>query len=153
MKVVLITGSTSGIGLGIAREFAKIGYAIAFNGLEVNGKAIAEAVAQEFNIQTKFYPANLQFPEQITEMVKEVEVDFGKIDVASSSTLQINLTKWLIINHTMILNHDNDHNAPIARDIITNTGTSIVNTGSKIQISNVIYLAVNINFDLIKKKK
>lgn|GEM_PF-2590671 len=79
--------------------------------------------------------------------------DFGKIDVASSSTLQINLTKWLIINHTMILNHDNDHNAPIARDIITNTGTSIVNTGSKIQISNVIYLAVNINFDLIKKKK
>ena len=81
MKVVLITGSTSGIGLGIAREFAKIGYAIAFNGLEVNGKEIAEAVAQEFNIQTKFYPANLQFPEQITEMVKEVEVDFGKIDV------------------------------------------------------------------------
>lgn len=40
MKVVLITGSTSGIGLGIAREFAKIGYAIAFNGLEVNGKRL-----------------------------------------------------------------------------------------------------------------
>lgn len=81
MKVVLITGSTSGIGLGIAREFAKIGYSIAFNGLEENGQEIAQSIAKEFNITTKFYPANLQFPEQITEMITNVEVDFGKIDV------------------------------------------------------------------------
>jgi 3-hydroxybutyrate dehydrogenase len=81
MKVALITGSTSGIGLGIAREFAKNGYAIAFNGLEENGTEIAMSIAEEFNIQTKFYPANLQFPDQITKMVQQVEIDFGKIDV------------------------------------------------------------------------
>jgi len=81
MKVALITGSTSGIGLGIAREFAKNGYAIAFNGLEENGTEIAMSIAEEFKIQTKFYPANLQFPDQITKMVQQVEIDFGKIDV------------------------------------------------------------------------
>ena len=36
-KSVLITGSTSGIGLGIAEVFAKNGYQIMFHGLEVNG--------------------------------------------------------------------------------------------------------------------
>lgn len=33
----LITGSTSGIGLGIARAFAEKGYNVVFNGLEENG--------------------------------------------------------------------------------------------------------------------
>ena len=37
MKTVLITGSTSGIGLGIAKEFAKEKYNIVFNGLETDG--------------------------------------------------------------------------------------------------------------------
>lgn len=81
MKVVLITGSTSGIGLGIAREFAKVGYSIAFNGLEENGAEIANFVADEFGVQTRFYPANLQYPEQITQMISQAENDFGKIDV------------------------------------------------------------------------
>ena len=40
-KTVLITGSTSGIGLGIAIEFAREGYSIAFNGLELYGYEIA----------------------------------------------------------------------------------------------------------------
>lgn len=81
MKVVLITGSTSGIGLGIAREFAKVGYSIAFNGLEENGSEIAKSVGEEFGVQTRFYPANLQYPEQITQMITQVENEFGKIDV------------------------------------------------------------------------
>ena len=54
MKVALITGSTSGIGLGIAKEFAKVGYAIAFNGLEANGAEIAQQVGAEFGVKTNF---------------------------------------------------------------------------------------------------
>ena len=40
-KTALITGSTSGIGLGIAESFAKSGYNLCFNGLEQNGAEIA----------------------------------------------------------------------------------------------------------------
>ena len=81
MKTVLITGSTSGIGLGIAIEFAKVGYNIAFNGLEENGGIIAENIASEYKIKTKFYGANMRDPEQITNMISNAESDFGKIDV------------------------------------------------------------------------
>ena len=54
-KVVVITGSTSGIGLGIAKEFAKAKYNIVFNGLEPNGAEIAENVGKEFGIKTLFF--------------------------------------------------------------------------------------------------
>jgi 3-hydroxybutyrate dehydrogenase len=80
-KVALITGSTSGIGLGIARCFAKAGYNIAFNGLEKNGAEIAEGVGKEFGVKTTFSPANLMNPEEIRNMVAETEKTFGKIDV------------------------------------------------------------------------
>ncbi len=81
MKVALITGSTSGIGLGIARVFAQSGYAIAFNGLETNGPEIALEIATEYNVKTRFFEANLQDPIQIENMVKAVEDYFGKIDI------------------------------------------------------------------------
>ncbi len=81
MKTVLITGSTSGIGLGIAIEFAKEGYSIAFNGLEENGEEIAEQIGFENNVKTNFYPANLADTKQIEEMISQIEIDFGRLDV------------------------------------------------------------------------
>lgn len=81
MKVVLITGSTSGIGLGIANEFAKEGYDIALNGLEENGDEIAADLAARHLVKCRFFAGNLQFPEQVESLVKSVELSFGKIDV------------------------------------------------------------------------
>ena len=81
MKVALITGSTSGIGLGIAKEFAREGYAIAFNGLEANGTEIAEQVGNKYGVKTHFFGANLQDPNQIFEMITQAESLFGSIDV------------------------------------------------------------------------
>lgn len=80
-KTALITGSTSGIGLGIAREFAKVGYNLCFNGLEKNGAEIAAQVGQEFGVKTMFSGANLAKPEEIYAMVKLAEETFGQIDV------------------------------------------------------------------------
>lgn len=80
-KTILITGSTSGIGLGIAKAFAAQGYNIAFNGLEPNGAEIAQQVADEFKIQHTFSPANLMHPADIRTMVADAITTFGGLDV------------------------------------------------------------------------
>lgn len=80
-KTVLITGSTSGIGLGIAREFAKAGYNISFNGLEKNGQEIADAVGKEFGVNVFFSGANLLDPAAIEKYIGETEKNLGAVDI------------------------------------------------------------------------
>ena len=80
-KTVLITGSTSGIGLGIAKAFAQQGYNIVFNGLEANGAEVAANVAAEYNIEHFFSPANMLQPQALREMVQAAANRFGAIDV------------------------------------------------------------------------
>ncbi len=80
-KTALITGSTSGIGLGIATAFAKMGYNIVFNGLESDGAEIARKVADEHKIEHLFFPANIMQPEAIREMVQGGIDRFGSIDI------------------------------------------------------------------------
>ncbi len=81
IKTVLITGSTSGIGLGIAKEFAKERYNIIFNGLEPEGPQIAEQIGKEHGIKTMYSPANMLKPEEIKAMIEQGISTFGAIDV------------------------------------------------------------------------
>ena len=80
-KIVLITGSTSGIGLGMAEAFAQAGYQIMFNGLEKNGAEIAAEIGKKYQVKTHFSGANLLFPDQITTMIAEAEKHLGTVDV------------------------------------------------------------------------
>lgn len=80
-RTVLITGSTSGIGLAIARNFAAKKYNIIFNGLEANGAEIAEATAKEFGIEYIFHPCNVLDPKQIEDMVQQAVAKFGTIEI------------------------------------------------------------------------
>ena len=82
MKTILITGSTSGIGLGIAHEFAKTKqYNIVFNGLEPNGQEIADGVAKEYGVNIMYSNANMLQPAELIKMVTDAITKFGKIDV------------------------------------------------------------------------
>ncbi|MES2559280.1 MAG: 3-hydroxybutyrate dehydrogenase [Bacteroidota bacterium] len=80
-RTVLITGSTSGIGLAIARTFAAKGHNIVFNGLEANGADIAADTAKEFGIDYVFSPCNVLDPKQIEEMVATAVAKFKTIDI------------------------------------------------------------------------
>lgn len=81
MKNAIITGGTSGIGLGIADVFAKNGYNLLINGLEKNGAEIANQMAEEYGVKVIFSEANLLDPSKISEMVKEAIKAFGQIHV------------------------------------------------------------------------
>ena len=81
-RVAIVTGSTSGIGLGIAHAFAGAGADVVLNGLgtaEDNAAAI-EAV-RAHGTRVEFNPANMLRHNQIAEMVATTEETFGKVDI------------------------------------------------------------------------
>src|SRR5512143_2694102 len=82
-KTAIVTGSTSGIGLGIARALAEAGCNIVLNGFgEV--KAIESERAQiekEFKVRTVFDPADLAKPAAIVQMVETATHEFGRVDI------------------------------------------------------------------------
>lgn len=80
-RTVLITGSTSGIGLGIAQAFAAKGYNIVFNGLERNGAEIAAAIARQHKIGHLFSDANMLQPSALRTLVDQCVQVFGGVDI------------------------------------------------------------------------
>jgi 3-hydroxybutyrate dehydrogenase len=86
-KSALVTGSTSGIGLGIATALAQAGYNIMFNGLVRNddeknaAEKIAKEVGEKYGVKTLFSPANMMKGEEIRAMVALAEQTFGSVDV------------------------------------------------------------------------
>jgi 3-hydroxybutyrate dehydrogenase len=82
-RVSLVTGSTSGIGLGIARALAAAGSEIALNGFG-SPEDIAEVQAQiaaEFNVRVSHSPADMSKPTSIREMIETTLESFGRLDV------------------------------------------------------------------------
>jgi 3-hydroxybutyrate dehydrogenase len=82
-KVGIITGSTSGIGLGIARALAQAGSHIVLNGfgdVTVIDRERAE-IAEEFGVQTIFNSADLAKPAEIIGMIETVSSEFGQVDI------------------------------------------------------------------------
>ena len=81
-KTAIVTGSTSGIGHGIALAFATEGANIVMNGLgsEADNK---DAIDQIKKLGTKvtFDPANMLKPDEIGAMVAKAEKDFGSVDI------------------------------------------------------------------------
>lgn len=82
-KTALITGSTSGIGLGIAREFAAQGMNIVLNGFgDAAGiEALRAGLASEFGVTVTYDPADMTQPGEIERMMQAAGERFGRVDV------------------------------------------------------------------------
>lgn len=80
-KTAIITGSTAGIGLAIAHQFAEKGYNVVFNGLEQNGASIAADVANRYRIDHIFSPADMRDHASLKQMVADTLDRWGRIDV------------------------------------------------------------------------
>jgi 3-hydroxybutyrate dehydrogenase len=81
-KCAIVTGSTSGIGLGIAHALARSGVNVVMNGLGSatdNAGAIGEVSAH--GTKVLFSPANMMNPDEIAGMVALAGKELGSVDI------------------------------------------------------------------------
>jgi len=79
----LVTGSTSGIGLAIARALAKEGANVAINGMGEAGAIETERanIEKDFSVACVYNGADMSKPAEIAAMVADVEAKFGTVDI------------------------------------------------------------------------
>lgn len=78
-KTALVTGSTSGIGLGIALSLAKAGANLILNGFGDATTVLAEV--RQFGGKVGHHPADVSDPAQIADMIAYAEREFGGVDM------------------------------------------------------------------------
>ena len=78
-KTALVTGSTSGIGLGMAKALAAQGANIVMNGFGDKGGPMAEVAA--LGVKVGFHGADMSKPDEIEAMVRYAEATFGGVDI------------------------------------------------------------------------
>jgi 3-hydroxybutyrate dehydrogenase len=82
-KSAVITGSNSGIGLGVARELAKNGCNVALNSFTDTPEdhKLAEGIASEFGVKAVYLTADMSKGEECRSMVTKANEAFGGLDI------------------------------------------------------------------------
>lgn len=82
-KTALVTGSTSGIGLGIAKALAAQGANIVLNGFGDADEiaVIGRELERAHGVQVRYDGADMRKPEEIERMIQATVAEFGAIDV------------------------------------------------------------------------
>ena len=82
-KVALVTGSTSGIGLGIARAVAGAGADVMLNGFGDAAQigALRSGIAKSFGVKVGYSGADIGKPDQIAGMVADTAKTLGSVDI------------------------------------------------------------------------
>jgi 3-hydroxybutyrate dehydrogenase len=82
-KSAIVTGSTSGIGLGIARTLGAAGANLMLNGFGDAAKieALRAGLAKEFGVEVAYSGADMSKPDQIHAMVEAAAAKLGAVDI------------------------------------------------------------------------
>ncbi|MFS4438891.1 3-hydroxybutyrate dehydrogenase [Paracoccaceae bacterium GXU_MW_L88] len=82
-KTAVITGSNSGIGLGIAKEMARLGAHVALNSFTDNDEdhKLAEEIAAETGSKVVYIKADMSKPEECRELIRKAAEQLGKVDI------------------------------------------------------------------------
>src|SRR3569832_34983 len=82
-KMALVTGSTSGIGLGIARAFAREGANIILNGFgdAAEIEKLRAGIENEHGVKARHDGADMSKPDAIEAMMAKALAEFGSVDV------------------------------------------------------------------------
>ncbi len=83
LRTVIVTGSTSGIGLGIAQAFANNGCNVMLNGFGDADDIESNRLLMEAESGTRvlYHPADMTKPEEIFDLVKTTQEKLGSVDV------------------------------------------------------------------------
>src|SRR3954466_14746340 len=82
-KTALVTGSTSGIGQGIAEGFAKQAARVVLNGFghSVEIESLRARLAGTYGVSFKYAGADMSKPDAIEAMMDAAIAQFGAVDV------------------------------------------------------------------------
>ncbi|MFV3073238.1 3-hydroxybutyrate dehydrogenase [Niveispirillum fermenti] len=82
-KVAIITGSTSGIGLGIARRLAAAGAHVVLNGFgdKAEIETVRTAIEADYGVQALYSAADMSKPDQIRAMIDLAVEKLGGVDI------------------------------------------------------------------------
>lgn len=94
-KVVFVTGSSRGIGLGIARRFGEEGCKVAINGVDRERLHAAaeqlESVAEELLV----LQGDVSDPSLVTDMFEQIARRFGGVDILVNNAARVTKRRWL----------------------------------------------------------
>jgi 3-hydroxybutyrate dehydrogenase len=82
-KVAIVTGSTSGIGLGIAEAFAAQGVDLVINGFgdAAQIESLRAELASRHGVRVVYSAADMSKPDQVAGMVEQATGELGRVDI------------------------------------------------------------------------
>ena len=162
-KVVIVTGSTSGIGIGIARLCAKEGAKVVVCGRrEEKGLAVVNKIKEEGGIAS-FHYMDITDTNSIEALFKDTKDLYGKIDVLVNNAANVALKDGRVDELTVemwdaIFESDmrgTFYTTKIALTYMLENGGSIINIGSMAStngdLSSTAYACAKAGVDMLTK--
>jgi NAD(P)-dependent dehydrogenase (short-subunit alcohol dehydrogenase family) len=121
-KVALVTGSSSGIGQGIAEAFVAAGAKVAVNGIDPEGCERVTAMLMDRGGEAVSLPCDVSDKAQLDQLVRDTEAQLGPIDI-------------LVVNAG---GHARDEEPPLSPNSSALEGTLRLNLGQAVHLTDLV---------------